>query len=59
MINKQNSSEIYVVERTFLSKVTPEDVIGKIIQTVVLDREEDKQYNVTVDVAMNGGYHAQ
>lgn len=59
MINKQNSSKIYVVERTFLSKVTPEDVVCKIIQTVVLDREEDKQYNVPVDVAMNGGYHAQ
>lgn len=47
------------MERTFLSKVTPEDVVCKIIQTVVLDREEDKQYNVPVDVAMNGGYHAQ
>lgn len=47
------------MERTFLSKVTPEDVVCKIIQTVVLDRDEDKEYNVIVDVAMNGGYYAK
>jgi len=54
LINKQNSSEIYAVERTFLSKVTAEEIISKIIQTVVLDNVENKEYNVTVDVAMNG-----
>ena len=50
----QNLNEVYQVERTFLSKITPEDVISKIIQTIVLDTDENKRYNVTVDVAMNG-----
>ena len=54
LTKKQNLNEVYHVERTFLSKVTPENVISKIIQTVVLDNVEDKEYNVTVDVAMNG-----
>ena len=54
------SNEVFTIERTFLSKVSPTDVVSKIIQTIVLAENSQIKYNVTVDnVAMNGDHYAQ
>ena len=54
------SNEVFTIERTFLSKVSPVDVVSKVIQTIVLAGDDQMQYNSTVDVvAMNGDCHVQ